>query len=245
MELLSVSTNKNPLSISRFVETFTRIFNALGAVLVAGLALATGAILFFAWLANEMLEGETRAFDESGRDLLQQYATPALTLAMRLATMAGSSAFLAAVGVFIVLGFLMARWRRGAVLFVITMAGATVFNLAIKLSFQRPRPVPFFDTPLPSSYSFPSGHALFSFCFYGALAAIITARFHDRAARIVIWTLAGLLVALVGLSRIYLGVHYPSDVLAGFTAALVWVVVVAFGDNMLRRRQKLPPSRVP
>lgn len=116
--------------------------------------------------------------------------------------------------------------------------------MAFKLSFQRPRPVPFFDTPLPSSYSFPSGHALFSFCFYGMLAAIITARLHSRSARTVIWLLAGVLVALIGLSRIYLGVHYPSDVLAGYAAALVWVVAVAFGDHMLSRRRRAPTIKV-
>ncbi|HEV7843048.1 MAG TPA: phosphatase PAP2 family protein, partial [Pyrinomonadaceae bacterium] len=134
--------------------------------------------------------------------------------------------------------FFILRWRRSIVVFVVTMAGAIALNVTLKLSFKRTRPTAFFDTPLPSSYSFPSGHALLSLCFYGALAAILVPHLSRAAPRVLVWTAAALLVALIGFSRIYLGVHYPSDVLAGYAAAIVWVALVGAGDQMLRRKSR-------
>ena len=85
---------------------------------------------------------------------------------------------------------------------------------------------------------FPSGHALLSFCLYGVLAAVLAARLKGRRARALVWAAAALLVLLVGLSRLYLGVHYPSDVLAGYAAAFVWVVAVAAADRLLPGRSR-------
>jgi undecaprenyl-diphosphatase len=116
------------------------------------------------------------------------------------------------------------------------MAGAVILNFVLKTSFARTRPLPFFDTPLPSSYSFPSGHALFALCFYGVLAWLIAAGIRSQALRISIWTVAVLLVLLIGLSRIYLGVHYPSDVIAGYAASIVWIVAVISADSILKNK---------
>jgi undecaprenyl-diphosphatase len=222
--------------LGAIVATLTHVFRLLGRWLSYGLAAAIGALLFFAWLADEVLEGSTQVFDESIRSFINSHATPTFTSVMQVTTMLGSTRWLVALGVCVALAFVLAGWRRGAVLFAVTMAGAIILNLTLKLSFARARPDAFFDTQLPSSYSFPSGHALFSICFYGTLAAIITARLKPLPHRIIVWAAAALLVALIGFSRIYLGVHYPSDVLAGYASALVWVVVVALGDYMLQRR---------
>jgi undecaprenyl-diphosphatase len=111
-----------------------------------------------------------------------------------------------------------------------------VLDLALKHTFHRARPIGFFGIS-PSSYSFPSGHALGSLCFYGVLAAILSARVRGRAARFCIWIAASILVTLIGFSRIYLGVHYPSDVIAGYCAAAVWVGMVVFLDRTLGRRR--------
>jgi undecaprenyl-diphosphatase len=144
---------------------------------------------------------------------------------------------LLALAAIVVLIFLFRlRWKRAAILFVITLAGALVLDGTLKLIFHRPRPpAAFFGTPLPDSYSFPSGHALFSVCFFGVLAELASARVKSRASRVAIWMAAVVLAFVIGLSRVYLGVHYPSDVIAGYAAAVVWVVTVASGDRLLRR----------
>ena len=208
----------------------------IGSILSLGLAFAAAALFFFAWLTDEVLEGDTKAFDETIRNFVHGFAGESLTTLMNLSTMLGSTAFLMALSVGVIVIFLLKNRKRGAALFAATMAGAIILNFVLKLSFHRPRPVPFFDTPLPDSYSFPSGHSLFSVCFYGVLAWLITARITNRSAQISIWSLAVSLVLLIGLSRIYLGVHYPSDVLAGFAAAFVWVSTVVLTDSTLEKR---------
>lgn len=155
---------------------------------------------------------------------------------MRFATYLGSNEFLIVLGTYVVVAFALVGWKRGMVTFLITMAGAAVLNSTLKMIFARERPEPFFGILRPESYSFPSGHALFSFCFYGVVAAVITARIRQTSKRIAVWVTASVLVLLIGLSRIYLGVHYPSDVVAGYVAAFVWLVVVASADRIMRRQ---------
>lgn len=218
------------------VAAVVRLFRRLGARLACALAAATAALLLFALLAEDVLEGETMAFDGAVRSFVQQLASPALTSAMRFVTTLGSTQVLLALGLCACLIFFAAGRKRDVLLFAVTMAGATALNVALKLSFGRTRPAAFFDTPLPTSYSFPSGHALLSLCFYGALAVAVAPRLRRTEARAAVWAAAGLLAALIGFSRIYLGVHYPSDVVAGYAAALVWVVLVALADKTFRRR---------
>ena len=108
---------------------------------------------------------------------------------------------------------------------------AIVCNIGLKDLIQHARPEPFFGKE-PSSYSFPSGHALYSLCFYGMIAGVLAAHALEPAARIGIWGAAALLIAGIGLSRVYLGVHYPSDVIAGYlSAAFVIGAVFAFSPG--------------
>jgi undecaprenyl-diphosphatase len=139
----------------------------------------------------------------------------------------------------VALVFLWRGWRRGALLVVLTLAGAALLNWLLKISFARVRPEAFFDYPLPGSPSFPSGHALFAASVFGGLAALLSARVKHGLLRVVIWSGATLLILLIGFSRVYLGVHYPSDVLAGYSVAVIWVTFVAVGDRLARHRRRL------
>jgi len=226
----------------------SRKWEMLSLSLLLGLAAAVAALLFFAWLANEVLEGELQHFDEVTRVGVHQLATPALTTTMQGISFLGSTIFLTSATTTICIWFVLRHWQRESILFAITMIGAAFLNTTLKLTFKRSRPVPYFNLLAPESYSFPSGHALASFCFYGAFAAIVTARIKNRRKRIVIWLIAGAMILLIGFSRIYLGVHYTTDVLAGYSAALIWVVVVRFVELQLARRKRnreLRTSRAP
>ncbi|HEX6625098.1 MAG TPA: phosphatase PAP2 family protein [Pyrinomonadaceae bacterium] len=216
----------------------TDLHPALGLLMCAGLAAAALALYAFAGLAEEVHEGDTHHFDRTVFALSNLIASPALTAFMQGVTRLGSNEFLIGAGACALIAFALAGWRRAAAAFLVTMAGAALLNVLLKSIFQRERPAPFFDTPLPESYSFPSGHALLSFCFYGVLAAVLAARLNSVRARVLVWAAAALLVALIGLSRVYLGVHFPSDVLAGYAAALVWVMAVALADRMLQTRRR-------
>ena len=215
-----------------------RFLEFLSLSLLLGLATAIVALIFFGWLADEALEGDAQHFDEVTRAAVHQFATPLLTATMRGFSFVGSTIALTVGTIFVVFQFALRKWGREARLFAITMIGAGLLNITLKLAFKRPRPVPFFNLSPPETYSFPSGHSLTSAVFFGALAAILTARIKSKRVQVAIWVVATAMFLLIGLSRIYLGVHYTTDVIAGFAAALIWILVVRFVEMELARRRR-------
>jgi membrane-associated phospholipid phosphatase len=209
----------------------------LSEAIVVGLLAAAGALGLFAWLGREILEGELLAFDDRLRALIHGFASPRLTTFMRAVSFYGGPVILIPAGLAAAVAFLIHGWRRGALLVVVTLAGAGLLNGLLKFSFARVRPAAFFDYPLPGSPSFPSGHALFAASVFGGLAALLAVRLRSRVLEVVVWLVALTLIGLVGISRVYLGVHYPSDVLAGYSIAVIWVAAVAFGDRLVRHRR--------
>jgi membrane-associated phospholipid phosphatase len=208
-----------------------------GVLLLGALLIAVISLFAFGWLAEEMLEGDTQQFDAFVRTDIHQLATPSLTRLMQVFSFLGSVAVVTALCLVAICVSLHFRRARTAALLAITMLGVAAFDVALKHAFHRPRPVAFFG-PTPSTYSFPSGHALGSLCFYGTLAAILAPLARGRSAKFCVWMAAVLLVGMIGLSRIYLGVHYPSDVIAGYCAAAVWVGAVGLLDRTLRIGEK-------
>jgi undecaprenyl-diphosphatase len=211
----------------------------VGAALASGLAIAAAAMFLFVWLGDEVLEGETRAFDDWVRQAVHGHAVPGLTMVMVAASRWGAPGVLSACSAVAALVFLMRGWRRAAVLVLLTMAGASLLDGLLKQLYGRARPTPLFDFyPLPHSYSFPSGHALFATCFFGGVAVLASHRLRHRAAEVAVWVVAVLATVLIGVSRIYLGVHYPTDVMGGLAAGAVWVGTVALGDRLAERRRR-------
>jgi undecaprenyl-diphosphatase len=209
----------------------------LTATLIAGLIATALALLLLSWLGREIVAGVTPEVDDAFRRTIHAHASPRITPIMIAASRFGGPAWLVPLGLCLALAFLIHGWHRGALLVVVTLAGAGLLNTLLKQSFARTRPAPFFDYPLPGSASFPSGHAFFAASCLGGLAVLLTSRIRSMALKIGLWVLVLLLILLIGFSRVYLGVHYPSDVLAGYAVAVVWVTAVAFGDRIAARRK--------
>jgi undecaprenyl-diphosphatase len=207
----------------------------LEAGVLLSLAAALLSLFFFAWIAEEMLKGSTVRLDLAVRGWVHQFASPAMTRAMTAISLLGYNVLIAELVLALAI-FWFLRWRRAAAWLTVTMAGALALDLALKYAFHRPRPQVFFGVE-PQSYSFPSGHALCSFCFYGVMAGLITARARSMILRVTAGVAAATLVAAIGLSRIYLGMHYPSDVIAGYLAASVWVASLLALDRWRRTRR--------
>ena len=211
-------------------------------VIVISLALAVLALFLFGWLGNEILAGDTQHFDFAVRNWVHQFASPGMTRAMTAISLLGYNILIVELLVAFAV-FAKLRWRRAAAWMAVAMVGALAMDTALKYAYHRLRPTAFFGVA-PHSYSFPSGHALCSFCFYGVLAGLFSARVKSPALRIAIWVVAAILVISIGLSRIYLGVHYPSDVLGGYLAAAVWVGAVIVLDHFrkVRKSSKQQPA---
>jgi undecaprenyl-diphosphatase len=202
--------------------------------LPVSLFLAACFIAAFAWFASEVREGETVGFDTTVREYIHAYASETITRMMTAVSFTGKVGFLVALGSLITVLFLYLRRYRWLVVFLVTMTGEILLELELKALYMRQRPEPFFNLPLPESYSFPSGHALGAFCFYGILTWLVSRSIRGRRLKILIFTMAGIWIFLIGFSRVYLGVHYPSDVLAGFLAGMIWTAGVVTTERYLR-----------
>lgn len=194
--------------------------------------------MLFAWLAEHVVRRQTIEFDAAIRGWLHGLASPPLTVAFRAITFCGSVYALIPFGAVLVWWLWRNGRRTAAALYVVAVAGGEALMGVLKLLFHRPRPPVFFGLAEPSSYSFPSGHAMLSACFFGVAAAILAARTGARARRFWMWAGAATASLLIGISRIYLGMHYPSDVLAGYAAAVIWVAAVRLEYEARARRRR-------
>jgi membrane-associated phospholipid phosphatase len=190
----------------------------LGALLALALSLwAFGVIV-----DEQIVEGETRT-DERLADWLHGRATEPLTDVFRGITRLGNFTTLTAVTLVAVVIFWRRRERIDAAFVALAALGAQVLSTGMKLSFRRDRP--FFPDPLAteSTFSFPSGHALVSLAVYGSIALVLARRLTSRGKRALLLGATALLVIAIGFSRLYLGVHFLSDVLAGYAAGVAWL----------------------
>ena len=206
----------------------------ISVVLSLSLVTTVLALSLFSWVAGEMREGDTLQFDTNVRSFVHSFSSQGITRLMFDLSFMGATGMILILVAAIAL-FVIKRWYRALGWLALTMAGATVLTIALKYGFHRARPAPFFG-PVPHSYSFPSGHALYSFCFYGVIAGLINARVRSQALRIVVFLMAAVIIAAIGLSRIYLGVHYPSDVVAGYLAGAIWVSTMVTVDRIRKTR---------
>ncbi|HZX90838.1 MAG TPA: phosphatase PAP2 family protein [Rudaea sp.] len=168
---------------------------------------------------------------------LHAHATPAMTSLMFILSDLGAP--VSVIAITLLTAAVLAtrrRWYRLVFLLLATVGGEVV-NFLMKKAVHRQRP--FFEDPIVTltSFSFPSGHAMGSTVLYGALAAIMIWPMRQFRWRIATVCAAALLVALICFSRIYLGVHYLSDVVAGCLAGLVWLVSCLMAVDALRHRQ--------
>jgi len=161
-------------------------------------------------------------FDNFFLSGIHRWASPSLTMLAYGVSLLGSVAVLAILFAIALVGFWIVGRPRPKIVLAWAMGGAVVLDNVLKYSFHRVRPEPFFGTA-PESYSFPSGHMLFSCCFYGALVCILAASFRNGLSRAIVWATVVVLVTAIGLSRIYLGFHYPTDVIGGLLIATFWI----------------------
>jgi len=165
-------------------------------------------------------------FDETIYHFLSMYISENLTKFMTVITHMGSSYTL--ILITIITYGIFSRFRTYAPyrsVVVLNLAITWILNEVLKELFQRERP-DILQLVQVHGYSFPSGHAMISFTFYGLLIFIFFKHSHNKRIRFLISTVLGILVFSIGLSRIYLGVHYASDVLAGFILGFMWLAML-------------------
>jgi undecaprenyl-diphosphatase len=218
-------------------------------LLIGGIAILL-LLVIFSKLASEVLEGDTQSFDRrillalrDPADLSRPIGPPWMVSGALDITALGSATVLG-LTVFAVAGFLLFQglWRR-ALFVTVASFGGWFINGALKQLFQRPRPdiVPHLREVM--TMSFPSGHALQSAVVYLTLGALSMHIAKRRLTRLYCMSMAILATTLVGASRVYLGVHYPTDVLAGWLIGLSWALLCWLVERSLERQTGLKRER--
>ncbi len=205
--------------------------------LVVLVGLAVVAAIAFAKVAEEVVEGDADPMDRSISLAIHSIDTPTLDRVMAAVTRLGAAVTLVIL-VAVLAGYcLYRRERRLALVLAANAAAELLVNAVLKHIVARPRPTLFDEIERPLSYSFPSGHSMASMAIYGTIAAILVVR--RPWWRPVAIPTAALLVLAIGFSRVYLGVHWATDVLAGFVAGSPFVIVAA---HLARRAPEPAPG---
>lgn len=190
--------------------------------LVAFLIIFLAAASLFGALAEEVDEGDTAMFDQTTLHSINNIATPALDQLFLIVTQFGGVAFVSVVSILLLCYFLYKRRHHEALLVSAGVGGAVLINYTAKLTFVRERPDLWEQLITETTYSFPSGHAAGS----AALALCVVAILWQTRWRVSALMLAPVYILLVGFSRMYLGVHYLTDIIAGWTLSIAWVSLV-------------------
>lgn len=216
---------------------------------LAGLVLAVAALLAFAGIAAEMLEGETLGFDRAVLLALRHPDAPYdpigprwVTEVARDVTGLGGNAILFFVTLAVAGYLALVRKRAAALLVIVTVGGGMALSTLLKLAFQRPRPDLVPHGAEVYTASFPSGHAMLSAVTYLTLAALLIQVQVQWRAKTYVLALAVLVTLLIGISRVYLGVHWPTDVLAGWCIGAAWALLCWLAALALQRNRQVERS---
>ena len=204
----------------------SKIRSLISIIRLGDLAVAALAMWGFATIAQEVWEKETYAFDTSILLYLRSLHDPLRDRVMLAFTFFGEPNLLLALSVSLGIILWVRKHRSEATTIAVTGAGALGLNILLKQLFARARPQLWERTVDVRFYSFPSGHAMISMVIYGLLGYLLGSRFPKQ--RWWIYSLTVILVAVIGLSRLYLGVHWPTDIIAGYTAGLVWLIACIY-----------------
>jgi undecaprenyl-diphosphatase len=195
---------------------------SVGVFLIAGALIAIIATMGFAELAEHVLAGGTQAFDVAVLQWIHVHQTPLLTQLMVEMTYLGTGTVVMTVVGVAALFLWHTEHKHSARLLLAATAGSIILNNALKLVYHRARPSVFEWQTQAMSSSFPSGHAMSATVVYGTVAYLLVRLQKHTWAKALTLSAAIILILLICLTRLYLGVHYPSDVLGGIVVGLAW-----------------------
>ena len=212
-----------------FSRVHRRIAPLIATIEVTGLVICLLIIYLLAKLSEEVWEKEAFAFDKTILLWIHQFANPTWDNIMLNITKIGNPTTVVTITI-ITFGILWwKRYRQEAKIFVLHALGGAILSYGLKLSFSKARPQLWQQLITEKSYSYPSGHALGSMVLYGFIAYLLASHYPKQSK--IIYTFAVILIGAIGLSRLYLGVHWPTDVIAGYGVGYLWLM---FSITMLK-----------
>ncbi len=197
----------------------------LSIVLIVGLRIALLLIWLFSQLAENVLEDRLERFDSSAIGFFETLQTSTLDVIYTSVTHMGSVWFVTSLSVVVILSlWFKARDKWATLFFIIAVGGTGALTWLLKQVYERGRPS--INEAIDAiGFSFPSGHSMGSLVFYGFLIYLIVRSQQNKVIKIGFSMALGLLILLIGTSRIYLGAHFPSDIIAGYIAGTIWLTL--------------------
>jgi membrane-associated phospholipid phosphatase len=209
--------------------------------LVVLLLLLLTTLIIFAYAADLVFIRKRLTFDENIFAHVGKLTSPGLTKIMVVISFLGKHTFLIPAYLVLLVYYMYKHFRWYSIRVIAVALSSLLLMFSLKLSFQRLRP----DIPLlekVNGYSFPSGHALMSASFYGLLIYITWKEVKNKTAKWIITILLVLLVLTISFSRVYLRVHYASDIIAGLAAGLFWILLSMWTIGKIEKRYILQRS---
>ncbi|TCJ05668.1 phosphatase PAP2 family protein [Cytobacillus praedii] len=196
-------------------------------------------LLAFSFMAFFVSANKVVQFDSTIITFVQGFENSSLTAVMKFFTFIGDTNSVIVLSILVII-FLYAvlKHRVELILFIVAIIGSAVLNQLLKYSFQRARPELHRLIEI-DSYSFPSGHAMNAFTVYTIITFLLWRHIPSRAGRILLIIISALMIFTIGISRIYLGVHYPSDIIAGYFASACWLgMAICFFQKYQENRSR-------
>lgn len=191
--------------------------------LVVALILFWVPVILFAKIAGEIIEREPIGWDIAILHWIHGLSTPLLDSLFLFVTTSGNVEYILPITILLLGYFYYKKQRFNALIILFGVGGAAVANTILKLIFHRDRPAFWHSLITETGYSFPSGHAMMSSALVLSLIVILW-NTRWRIASIII---GSFIIAMIGISRLYMGVHYPTDIIAGWSVSFVWIIIVA------------------
>ncbi len=236
-------SNPDSAKKTSFLEVLLVLLRQVGIYIIVGLGGALLLLYLFSELTEDLLRNEFSNFDNNFELWIHSFANPVFDTMFNFFTSVGG---IPGICILTVISFAYLCWKRhfySAIILVLAVGGGLLINVVLKELFRRPRPDLWQKTYAePTSFSFPSGHSTLSLCFFGIMIWIIFHLLKSQRLKIGLTVLLVFIILVIGLSRIYFGVHYPTDVIGGYLSGGFWLALLVSGDAIFTRIH-LPRSR--
>ena len=230
--------------VGKEIKWYGEGYLALLFSIVVGILLGGIALNAFLGITDRLRQENLEGFDEKATSFIYEYRSEAMTTFVKVITDMGDVLTYSIIIVAVAIWFLIdKRSMRWLIQSFIILTSTAILNILIKNYINRPRPDMEMRLIEASSYSYPSGHSMCALAFYGFLIYLAYKKVEHTWVKILAFIFLPLLILAIGASRVYLGVHYPSDVIAGFAAGLFWLVFSILLVNIFRLYRKWKKDR--
>lgn len=234
------STEEVKEKVEKEFKWYGKEYLAFILTIVLGIVVGAVALNYFLGITDDLQREQLGNFDDKVTSFIYEYRSDTMTSFVSFLTDLGDVQAYVILIVAVAIWFLVDKKSiRWLIQSIIILSSTALLNIVIKQYISRPRPDLEMRLVEAHSFSYPSGHSMCALAFYGFLLYLAHKKVDHTWVKILAYMVLPLLIVAIGASRVYLGVHYPSDVVAGFAAGLFWLIFVIFLMNIFRYyRQK-------